>query len=193
MKMFCKDGTPVEVTVVERGRLTVKYKGKYYERPLSVIGEKLFFNKAITANNKGSLSTNEKRRGAFSKTVNKPNGAKQIVRSKRQTKAVYSASNTVPIDGRKFKIQYNDTKDIEWIEACKTTTKVVYDRMGGAYYGSRTRILNESNAGKFVEGVRLISTDSPLGKVLVGKDTGDKFSYDSPAGRVDGIVLEIDD
>jgi len=41
-KLLTKNGEEVTVKHIIEGILTVEYKGKLYERPLSIIGEKLF-------------------------------------------------------------------------------------------------------------------------------------------------------
>ena len=43
MILYCRDGQSVTLTAFNDGIITVQYKGKSYNRPLSAIGKTLFF------------------------------------------------------------------------------------------------------------------------------------------------------
>lgn len=44
----------------------------------------------------------------------------------------------------------------------------------------------------YVEGFKIISKDSPIGKVVLGKKVGEGFEYEVDGGRTSGVVLGIE-
>lgn len=58
-RLICKNGEEVIVEHIIEGILTVEYKGKLYQRPLSIVGEKLFVKETDEKKKKEPNENNE--------------------------------------------------------------------------------------------------------------------------------------
>ena len=73
----------------------------------------------------------------------------------------------------------------------ETHSEQRYSRMGGAYYASKSWMLDTSNAGNQLEdGTLIISAFSPLGKAVMGRLAQETVTFAEPSGETVSYFIE---
>ncbi|MBQ3119129.1 MAG: GreA/GreB family elongation factor [Clostridia bacterium] len=106
-----------------------------------------------------------------------------VKKRKNASKKNVGTSNSIKI-GHVVKLKDCSNKELLTVKIVGVHQNKTYKRMGGSYYGNQTDVSYVGNGVGEKNGVYNISIESPMGRSILGKKSGDTFSVTERDGKI---------